>query len=408
VTKADLSKLKIDREAKPSGASTGKIRGGVWLLRLAVLLLLVAGAIYYFGGFASGVPVETGAVTSVYPSQAFTLLNATGYVVPQTKADVASKATGRLLKLDVEEGSRVTKGQVLAELDNRDVIATMNQAAANIAVARTRLQAAEAERKDATRAFRRAEQLVRKRFVSQELYDAALARHDKAIAAVDSAKADIRAAEAAYRGAQVAVEYTLIRAPFDGVILSKNADVGDIVAPFSSAIASKGAVVSMADMETLQVEADVAESNLIQVSREQPCEIQLDALPDRRFRGAVHQIVPTVDKTKATVLVKVRFIDQDLRILPEMSAKVAFLSQAVEPEQQKPVTAVSAAAIVTRDGEDVAFVVDGDRVKRLSIVARGRIGDLVVIQRGLKPGDKVVLNPPESIDDGSRVKLPTA
>ncbi len=376
--------------------------------RLTVSLILLASIIYYFGGFISRVPVETGAVTSVYPSQAFTLLNATGYVVPQTKADVASKATGRLLRLDVEEGSRVRSGQVLAELENRDVIASMHQAAATIEVAKSRLKSAAAEWKDAARALRRAKALLRKRFVSQEFYDAAVARHDKAAAAVASAKADIRAAEAAYRGAEVAVEYTLIRAPFDGVILGKNADVGDIVAPFSSAIASKGAVVSMADMDTLEVEADVAESNLTQISREQPCEIQLDALPDRRFRGSVHQIVPTVDKTKATVLVKVRFIDRDSRILPDMSAKVAFLSQPVTPELQKPVTAVPPAAIVSREGAEVAFVIDGERVREVPVETRGTIGDLAVIGKGLNPGDKVVLNPSQRLGDGSRIKLPAA
>jgi RND family efflux transporter MFP subunit len=372
---------------------------------LAVLITIAVGILIYSKLRGTGIESEVATVSNIFPSQAFTLLNATGYVVPQTKADVASKATGRLEKLLVEEGSYVKKDQIIAQLENRDLVASLNQAAANVAVAKTDLLKAEAELKESTLALNRAHTLVQKKFVSQELYDAEVARHEKAVAAVASAKSAIAAAEAAYQGAQVALDYTFIRAPFDGVILSKNADIGDILAPFSSTMLSKGTVVSMADMDTLEVEVDVAESNLNQVRAGQPCEVHLDALPDDRFRCLVDRIVPTVDRTKATVLVKVRFVDKDERILPDMSAKVAFLSRELAPEQRKAVPGVPAAAIVMRGAESVAFVLDGNRAKEVPVDTGERMGDWVVVKNGLKTGDRVVLNPSEKIRDGAEVRV---
>ncbi|HYY15576.1 MAG TPA: efflux RND transporter periplasmic adaptor subunit, partial [Gammaproteobacteria bacterium] len=212
------------------------------------------------------------------------------------------------------------------------------------------------------------------------------------------------AAQAAYGAAKTAVEYTLIRAPFAGVILSKHVDIGDVLAPFSSTVQSKGAVVSMADLDTLEVEADVSESNLLKIHLGQACEIQLDALPDQRFRSRVNRIVPTVDRTKATVLVKVRFVDRDSRILPDMSAKVAFLSRELAPDQQQPVTVVQPSALVSRRQQATVFLVRGDRVHETPVEAGEQLGDRTVIDRGLKPGDEVVLSPPEKLKDGARIK----
>jgi RND family efflux transporter MFP subunit len=200
------------------------------------------------------------------------------------------------------------------------------------------------------------------------------------------------------------VEYTLIRAPFDGVVVSKHANVGDVLAPFSSTTQSKGAVVSMADLDTLEVEADVSESSLLQVRPGQPCEIQLDALSDVRLRGIVQRIVPTVDRAKATVMVKVGFVDKDSRILPDMSAKVAFLSRALMPEELKPVTVVPASAIVERNGHPSAFRVEGERVKEVLVDTAKTMGDLSTVRQGLDPGDQVVLQPPSQLRDGSAVR----
>lgn len=398
--KQDLAKLKIDRSAK-AAAPSAPHRRVVWLLSVILLIAVIGYRVYLLD---TAIPVEIGTVTTAYPSQAVTLLNATGYVVPQTKADVASKATGRLEALEVEEGSRVQKGQIVARLENQDVEATMKQAKANIGVARSTLKQAEAEGQEAALALKRARSLIKKGFITQEQYDAVAVRHAKALAAVNGARAAIDAAQAAYGAAKTAVEYTLIRAPFAGVILSKHADIGDVVAPFSSTAQSKGAVVSMADLDTLEVEADVSESNLLKIHLGQACEIQLDALPDQRFRSRVNRIVPTVDRTKATVLVKVRFVDRDSRILPDMSAKVAFLSRELAPDQQQPVTVVQPSALVSRRQQATVFLVRGDRVHETPVETGEQLGDRTVIDRGLKPGDEVVLSPPEKLKDGARIK----
>lgn len=402
----DLAKLKIDRSKKLEATSSPRRRLGRF--RLPAFLVLTALAAYwaYEQVASSGIAVDVGTVTTTYPSQAYTLLTATGYVVAQRKADVASKATGRLQWIEVEAGSRVTKNETLARLENEDLVAEMNRAKANVEVARAGLREAEAELGDAGLAWGRARDLINKRFISQESHDAAAARYRKARAAVARAKAAIDAAAAAHEATRVAVEYTLIRAPFDGVVTVKNANIGDVVAPFSAQTQSKGAVVSMVDMDTLEVEADVSESNLQKVKPRQPCEVQLDALPETRLRGVVHTIVPTVDRTKATVLAKIRFLDTDGRILPEMSAKVAFLSKALTPGEQQAVTVVPSSAIVSRDRRSTVFVVRGNHAAQVTIEAGDSMGEWVVVKNGVSPGDKVVINAPEGLRDGAAVKLP--
>ncbi len=186
---------------------------------------------------------------------------------------------------------------------------------------------------------------------------------------------------------------------------TKYADVGEVVAPFGAAANARAAVVTMADLDSLMVEVDVAESNLDKVRLGQPGEISLDAIPDRRFPGQVHMIVPTADRTKATVLTKVKFLESDDRVLPEMSAKVAFLSQPLSPQERSPRLTVPKAALVTRDGQTFAFVVDGARAKMVRVQPGPAMGELVEIESGLKEGDRVVLKPPETLKDGSRVKV---
>ena len=403
VPEEDLAKLKISRDS----AALGQVQVKNKLRRVllaALVLVLVAGAVFFYFSTAP-IEVEQTQVTSAYPSQQFALLNATGYVVAQRKAAVASKATGRLDWLGVAEGSRVKKDEIIARLENRDMVANMENAAAGIKVAKANLEQGEAEYRDAERQLKRTRELVAQKFVSEASLDAAQARFDKAVAALAMLKASITSAEAQYRAAAVAVEYTLIRAPFDGVILSKTANVGDVVTPFSSAMDAKGAVVTMADMSTLEVEADVSESNLQKVKVGQPCEIQLDALPDTRFRGEVSRIVPTVDRSKATVTVKVRFLDPDPRILPEMSSKVAFLDRELTADQQRPRTVVSPEALTTRAGRNVAFVIRDGTAHEVTVETGDRIGNMVEVKQGLQFGDTVVLNPRGKLADGSKVKL---
>jgi RND family efflux transporter MFP subunit len=318
---------------------------------------------------------------------------------------VASKITGRLIDLKVEEGDRVKKGEVIARLENEDAKASREQAAANLNVARFTLDQARAEMKDASLSFQRSRELLNKQYISSAENDSAEARYKKAVAAVAAAEAAVRAGNAALRGADVLLEYSYMRAPFDAVVLTKNADIGDIVTPLGAAANAKASVVTIADMDSLQVEADVSEANLGQVRVGQPCELQLDALPESRFSGKVHMIVPTADRTKATVLVKVGFVDKDRRILPEMSAKVAFLQREVKPEEQKPRAAVNPAAITEREGKRVAFLIKDGHVAETAVVTGIELGDMVEVVSGLKPGDKVVLRPLYKIKNGSGIKI---
>ncbi len=398
----DLSKLRIDR-----GPGAGPPAPRRWRRRAtwALVALLVAAAAGFALRFNSDTPVETASVTTAYPSQAHTLLNATGYVVPQRKAAVASKATGRLEWLGVREGSQVKQNEILARLENRDVTAAMEQAAANVALARANLEQGAAELTEAERALNRSRELLVKNFVSQAAHDAVVARYEKARASISGFKAAIAVAQAMHRSSQVAVEQTLIRAPFEGVVLTKNANVGDVITPFSSASGSQAAVVTMADMSTLEVEADVAESNLSKVKPEQPCEIHLDALPGARLRGVLHRLVPTVDRSKATVTVKIRFVDSDPRILPQMAAKVAFLTQEMPPDERAPRTVVLPAAIVRKDGREVVYAVRDNRVVEVAIETGGKLGDMVEVVKGIQPGEKVVVKPLEKMRDGARVSL---
>lgn len=375
---------------------------------------LVAGALAIVGlaGFlyaraTAAIEVEVVRASVRQPAEAGRgrpILTASGYVVARRKAVVSAKIQGRLAELRVEEGSRVTEGEVIARLESRDVAASREQAAANVKVATANLEQAQAELREAEQNLARSRDLASKNFISASALDGAVARFDKARAGVRSAEAAVAVARANLKAAEVAFDQTLIRAPFDGVVLTKNANVGDNITPFSNALDTKGAVVTMADMDTLEVEADVAESSLARIKVGQPCEILLDAVPDHRFPGVVHRIVPTVDRAKATVLVKVKFLERDERVLPDMSAKVAFLEREVPAADRSPVTAVPRAALVQRDGAAAVFVLRDGRAVRTAVTTGRAIGDLVQVT-GVTAGEKVVLRPSERLDDGARVKV---
>jgi RND family efflux transporter MFP subunit len=398
--KEDLSKLKID---KSKVVFRPRKRRKFIYLALIVVSLPILGWLYANGTFTPSAQVQVATVTQIYPSQAFTMLNASGYVVPQRKSALASKVTGRLIWLGVEEGSHVRKDQVVARLENLDVSASKDQATANVNVARFNLGQAQAELRDATLSFNRNKELLSRGVIAQQTYDSAFARYEKAVAAVATAEAAVKASTAALEGAEVLLEYTLIRAPFDAVVLTKDADVGDIVTPLGAAANAKAAVVTIADMSSLEVEADVSESNLSKIRIGQPCEIQLDALPDLRFRGEIHMIVPTADRSKATVMVKVRFLDKDSRILPEISAKVAFLSRPATAEEKRPRIAVNQAALVNRKERKVVFLAKGDKVAEAPVSLGIPIGDMIEVLEGVKVGDQIVLNPSDRLKNGSKI-----
>jgi len=398
----DLSKLQIDRGAKSFG-SRRRPRWVKWAIGAAVVAAIVA-----FGAVRSATApatVDVATVTSAFPSQGFTVLNATGRVVAWRKAAISTKATGRLEWLGVQEGSRVKAGEVIARLESLDVGATRDSALAAVNAAKANLEQGEAELRDAESAYKRAQDLYAKKFISEASLDSARARHEKARASISSLKAAIGVAEANVRSASVSVEQTLIRAPFDGVVLTKNANVGDIITPFSSAADSKGAVVNMADMETLEVEADVAESSIGKIRVGMPTEVQLDAYPELRLLGEVSRVVPTVDRSKATLLVKVAFKEKDARALPDMSAKVGFLERFPDANERKAVTAVRPEAVAKRGDRSVLFVLDKDnRAKETPVKVARKLGDLLEVE-GVKAGDRVALSPPEKLRDGATVAL---
>jgi HlyD family secretion protein len=394
-----LSGLAIDRTAVvPRRRRPLWKRWWVWTITVIVLAAIAL----FIGRRNAPQAVEIATVAAAYPSASVAALNATGRVVAARRASVSSKGTGRLEWLGVQEGQRVTEGDIIARLENRDVAAEREQAAAQVQVARANLAQGQAELEDASAAYKRAQDLAQQKFIAGSALDTAEARYNKARAAIDTLKAQINVAQANHRAAEVTFDQTLIRAPFTGMVLTKSANVGDIVTPFSAASGTTGAVVTMADMETLEVEADVSEASIAKISVGQPAEIQLDAFPDLRLLGEVSRIVPTVDRAKATLLVKVKFVERDPRVLPDMSAKIAFLSRPLRPDERTPVAALRADTIVKRDAKDMVFVVSKDEQVKLTPVAAGaKVGDLVRVD--LAPGTRVVIAPPDRLVDGATV-----
>jgi RND family efflux transporter MFP subunit len=253
--------------------------------------------------------------------------------------------------------------------------------------------------------YERKKSLVSSGAISRSEFDAAQSRYLSAKASRAAALSDVQSSAAALKIAELTLSYYEIRSPFDAVVLTKNADVGDIITPLGAAANAKAAVVSIADLSSLQVEVDVSESNIGVVKVGLPCDILLDALPDERFGGVVDTIVPTVDKSKATVLVKVRFSSHDPRILPEMSAKVGFLSKALSPAELRPRTMVNITAIQGSGALRYAYVVQGQRVHKKEVRTGMAIMDMVEVEDGLTPGDTVVMDPPKGLSDNSKITI---
>lgn len=388
---ADLSGLRINRspeEGPPSRFINWKI-----LLASVVVVLIVGGYFAVQGSFSPAREVDLATATFTFPSQASAVLTASGYVVAQQKAAVASKGTGRLVYLGVEEGDHVTAGQVIARLEDQDMMAALDKANADLRVAL-------ADSFDAQQSLDRQVQLFKSSLSAKSDLDAAQARYHRVVATIQSARA-------AVSGADVGVENTRIRAPFNGTVLTKDANVGEVVSPFAASVNSRAAVVSIADMTSLQVEADVSESNIPRVSVDQACEIVLDAYPEKRYRGAVHKIVPTADRAKATVLTKVAFTDRDSHVLPEMSAKVTFLSKEADSATLSAPArlTVPASCVVTRGGAPAVLLVRDSRVVETPVKTGAASGDRIEVNEGVVQGDKLILRPEQGLTTGSRVKV---
>jgi RND family efflux transporter MFP subunit len=372
-----------------------------------VVLGALGTLLYLLPGWGTNEPtVELYTVTYRSGRALSALLTASGYVVAQRQAAVSSKATGRLVHLGVEEGDRVTAGQLLGRVESADVEAELARAEAQAEVASGALATALARLKEARLQFDRVSDLRSRELVSQsefDTYDAALA---VAQAEVAQAKAGREAAQAAVRAARVAVENTQIRAPFAGTVLTKEADVGEMVAPFGSAQSARGAVVTLADMESLEVEADVSEANIQRVSVGHAAQIVLDAYPGQNYRGRVKKIVPTADRAKATVLTKVEFLDRDQRVLPEMSAKVTFLEAESLGEGTPAELAVPAEAVQSSGAEEFVYTVSDHLARRRVVVAGDASGGMRVVRRGLREGDRVVVHSTSPLSDGQTVRIP--
>jgi RND family efflux transporter MFP subunit len=339
------------------------------------------------------VPVQLATASLTSPTQANAVLTASGYVVARRKAAVASKGTGRLVYLGVEEGDQVKKGQVIARLEDSDVVAARDRAREN-------LRLAEADLYEAKKGLERARILLKQEMIAQVEADVAEARYKRVVATIEAARYALREAE-------VAVENTRIIAPFNGTVLKKNADVGEIVAPLAGAASSRAAVVTIADMSSLEVDADVSEANITKVTPGQNTEITLDAYPQHRYPGYVDNIVPTADRTKATVMVKIKFKQYDRRVLPEMGAKITFLEvgTSVDAAEIKPVLTIPAAAVATRAGREMVFRVENDEAVETPVTTGRKIGSLVEVTAGLKESDKVIAKADERIKAGTRVDL---
>jgi HlyD family secretion protein len=387
----DLSKLKIERTSTPSKPASSGRKSGLFLYAGGGLFLLIALFFFLRSTLTKDPVVEVTSVARLSKGQANSVLTASGYVVAQRKASIASKATGRLVYLGYGEGDVVRRGEIIARIEDSDVNAALNQAQADLAVAI-------ADKVDAEQTLERTKTLLDRQLVSKSEYDAAKARYDRVVATIASRQAGLNAAA-------VQVENTRIRAPFDGTILTKNADVGEVVAPFGAGASSRVAVVTIADMSSLEVEADVSESNIERVREGQPCEISLDAYPEKRYRGVIDKIVPTADRAKATILTKVRFLERDRRVLPEMSAKVQFLSEKnSDTADMKTRIVVDPQAVVEREGKKMVFLLHDNVATATPVTTGESLGRFVEITAGLQPGDLVVLHPSEDLHTGMRVK----
>ncbi len=395
--KGELASLRIDREAPR--------RRGHW--PVVALALLAAVAVVALLQARQARAVEVQAVRAALVSGGTSggpaggaILTASGYVVARRKAVVSAKIQGRLAELRVEEGSLVRQGEVLARLESADY-------EASLARSRAAVTRAEADLSEVRRQLRVADSLRRQDVLDQDSLEAAQSR-------VRVAEAGLEQARAEQVFSQAQLDNTVIRAPFSGVVVKKMAEVGESVAPIPPGVnlsTSSGAIVALADLATLEVEVDVAEANVARLGADQPAEVTVEAFPDKRFKAVLRQVIPTADRTKATVQVKVTILDKDKDLKPEMSAKVNFLESA-QPAvaaggpPPPPVVMVPKEAIASRDGQPVVFEVTGEgKVRQRAVKLGSARQDQQVVQQGLVGGETLVSRPSDALRDGDAVKV---
>lgn len=404
----DLASLRIDRSALEERPAGGRfIR---WLVAIALLAAAGAAAALAYQRWIrplSMPEVEVVTASVQAPAEASAVLTAAGYVVAQRKAAVTAKIPGRLAELRVREGSRVKAGEIIARIENRDYTALLEQARRQLDVAHAARAEAIAREFESRREFERQTRLQTEGVSSPSDYDAAEAKHKVALAQIDSTAAEITRAEAAVTVAEVNLQNTYIVAPFDGIVTTKNADIGEIVAPVSvGGPASGNSMVQIADMGSLEAEVDINESHISRLREGQPAEIVLDAYPNTKYPGILRQIVPTANRQKATIQGKVAFVKKGDEVLPEMSARVTFLEErSAERASTKARVFVARNTLTTRGGGPAAVVVRDGKAEIVPVQLGPEVEGKVEVVAGLAGGESLVVNPTDQIKDGTRVRL---
>ena len=397
----DLADLRIDPRAREEGGGRGRLIAVV----VAAVLLAVAGAVVALQNRA--VAVETASARTVTGAQAAAVLNASGYVTPRVRATVAAKITARVKELLVEEGMHVEAGQVLARLDDVDAQRRLSASRAELEVARAAISDLEVQLANAERTQGRQMDLRREGVTAAEALDNAITAVDSLRARITLAREQVRAAQAAVAIAEQDVENCTVRAPFAGIAVSKDAQVGEMVSPVSAGGGfTRTGISTIVDMASLEIEVDVNESYIARVRPGQRVEATLDAYPDWRMPASVRTVIPTADRQKATVKVRISFAALDPRILPDMGVKVAFLTEQASGEAEPAArTLLPRAAIRNEDGQTVVYLVSNGRTERRAVRTGAARGDEVEVVAGVTGGETVVVSGPPGLKDRQRVKV---
>jgi HlyD family secretion protein len=378
-----------------------------WLVLLVFLGGAGAGAWYWFTR-ERPVEVEVASVTERAAGTQASVLNASGYVTARRRATVSSKVTGKVIEVNVEEGMDVREGQVLARLDDSTLQAALRLYRAQLEASKRQIPESEVRLEQARVQLQRQERLRKEGLSTPNDIDNAKAEVDSLVARIASAQEQVKVAESQIAMQETAIDDTIIRAPFTGVAISKDAQAGEMVSPVSAGGGfTRTGICTIVDMRSLEIEVDVNESYINRVRSNQPVTAVLDAYPDFQIPATVITMVPTADRQKATVLVRIGFKQLDPRILPDMGVKVTFLREAdaaAAPVAQS-VTLVPQAAVKTDSGATFVYLVNGQSVERRAVKVGGTDGDRVEVIAGLKGGDRVVIAPPPELAAGKLISV---
>lgn len=400
----DLGSLRI-HEGQRKGSKVGK--GLAIFFGVLVVLAGVAGGVYAFWNQKPLVEIAT-VHKPVGAGGREALLNASGYVTPRRRATIAAKITGRVTSVHFDEGTRVAEGQLLATLDDSDVRKALDSAKADRDSAQAAIADLQVQLKNAQIELHRADQLQKAGVQTQEQLDTASMNADSLRAKIDLAKAQVAASQARIQEAQQAVDNCTIRAPFAGIVVSKDAQVGEMVSPISAGGGfTRTGIATIVDMNSNEIEVDVNESYIARVQDGQPVTAVLDAYPDWEIPSKVRTIIPTADRQKATVKVRISFLKLDPRILPDMGIKVTFLGAAQKEERGAKTAAALVPQTAVRDdgGKKVVFLVKDDRLERRAVTLGGNRGSDTEVIAGLVVGDTVVVNGLPDLRDGEAIAI---